>query len=398
MGPDPFFERRPVEREPAFSLTYPRLTLVVLLLLGLWVGWVGLSLFDPVLGPLHNPDAELRPVVARGDLAADELNTIELFEATSPSVVNLATQRAITRRGLFSNRTTLIPEGSGSGFVWDRDGHIVTNYHVLLGADAARVTFGSGESFPARLVGGVPDRDLAVLKIDAPSALLKPLALGTSQGLRVGQKTFAIGYPFGLEQTLTAGVISGLNRTIDSITEHPLTGVIQTDAAINPGNSGGPLLDSAGLLIGMNTAIATQSGASAGVGFALPIDVINGTVTALIRQEEVVLERPEGAPRMGIVAQVLLARERGIEGVVVGEVTRGMGAEAAGLQGVRVDPFGNLQLGDVIVAIDEKKVRHLEDLKAILAEYEVGDVARITLDRGPPEARFRAVVDVVLSR
>jgi len=298
------------------------------------------------------------------------------------------------RRGFLSRRTSLIPEGTGTGFVWDELGHIVTNYHVLLNADAAVVTFGNGASYQARYVGGVPERDLAVLVVDAPASLLRPIAVGTSEGLRVGQKAFAIGYPFGLDQTLTVGVISGLDRTIRSVVESPLSGVIQTDAAINPGNSGGPLLDSAGLLIGVNTSIATRSGSSSGVGFAIPVDLVNETVTAILRNEPV--DRGGGRPLLGIMTDDRLAEELGLQGVVVASVLEDGGAAAAGLEGLSVDEQGRTVLGDVILALDGTPVRDFEGLLELLDEYEVGDTVVLTLERGPPGRRTRQDVRVVL--
>ena len=360
--------------------------------------WAGVRLWTDGRGSLFDPNAELRPVTPRGDLAADEASTIALFEAASPSVVNIATERATVRRGVFATRRTYVPEGTGSGIVWDGEGHIVTNYHVLLGANRASVTFGNGREFPAALVGGVPDRDLAVLKIEAPASLLQPLAVGSAADLRVGQKAFAIGYPFGLDQTLTVGVISGLGRTIDSLTDRPLNGVIQTDAAINPGNSGGPLLDSAGRLIGVNTAIASRSGSSSGVGFALPVEMVNATVTALIRNEPVDMTRDEGPPRLGISAVRSEQLPDGFRGVVISEVLDGTGAAAAGLVGLQRDPRGGFDLGDVILALDGETLRDLEDLLATLAEHEVGDRVRLTLERGPTGRRFREDVEVELGR
>jgi S1-C subfamily serine protease len=218
-----------------------------------------------------------RPVAQRGELFEDEKRTIDIFKRSSPSAVH------ITTIGRPSGRNPgRIPRGTGSGFVWDQEGHIVTNYHVIQGAAAAQVTLADGSDWKARLVGEVPDKDLAVLAIDAPPERLHPIPIGTSHDLLVGQKVFAIGNPFGLDQTLTTGTISALGREIESPSGQAISDVIQTDAAINPGNSGGLLLDSAGRLIGVNTAIQSPSGAFAGVGFAIPVDEVNRVVPQLI--------------------------------------------------------------------------------------------------------------------
>src|SRR5690606_24114039 len=226
------------------------------------------------------PPAEPRLVAARGDLASEEKTTIELFQRTSPSVVHVTNLKV--RRSGWSMNVMEIPQGTGSGFLWDTSGHVVTNYHVVRGSDLAEVTLSDGTRWRAALVGVEPDKDLAVLRIDAPAEKLRGIAIGVSKDLQVGQKVFAIGNPFGLDQTLTTGIISGLDREIKSISGRPIQGVIQTDAAINPGNSGGPLLDSAGRVIGVNTAIYSPSGAYAGVGFAVPIDTVNRIVPQLI--------------------------------------------------------------------------------------------------------------------
>lgn len=220
-----------------------------------------------------------REVMLRGDLFEDEKRTIDLFKRSSPSAVH------ITTVGRPSSRNPRqIPHGTGSGFIWDREGRVVTNYHVIRGAASAQVTLSDGSDWQARLVGGFPDKDLAVLVIDAPRDRLRPIPIGTSHDLQVGQKVFAIGNPFGLDRTLTTGIISALGREIESVTDQTIRDVIQTDAAINPGNSGGPLLDSAGRLIGVNTAIQSPSGASAGIGFAIPVDEVNRVVPQLIQQ------------------------------------------------------------------------------------------------------------------
>jgi S1-C subfamily serine protease len=222
-----------------------------------------------------------RPVTAREGLFEDEKRTIGIFRQASPSAVHITT--LAVRRDRLTRNLSRIPQGTGSGFIWDREGRVVTNYHVIQGADAADVTLADQSVWKARLVGGFPDKDLAVLVIDTPKERLRPVPLGTSHDLEVGQSVFAIGNPFGLDQTLTTGIISALGREIESANGQTIGDVIQTDAAINPGNSGGPLLDSAGRLIGVNTAIQSPSGASAGIGFAIPVDEVNRVVPQLIR-------------------------------------------------------------------------------------------------------------------
>ena len=372
------YERHPGP-EPAFSGLFSRTFLVVLLLsLGLGLAFKVLFLDRS----FFVPDAEPRTVTPRGDLAADERSTIALFESASPSVVHIETTRLASgpRR-----RVVEVEDGSGSGFVWDRDGHIVTNYHVIRGADRALVTLEDGESEYADLIGVAPDFDLAVLRIDASPGHLPPLPVGSSHDLKVGQKVFAIGNPFGLELTLTTGIISGLDRSILSMRGEPIHGVIQTDAAINPGNSGGPLLDSAGRLIGVNTAIKSPSGVNAGVGFAVPVDTVNVIVPQLLRDGS--------AARVGLGIQLgpdAWARDSGLEGVVVQAVVAGSGAERAGIEGA--DLRGDsVRLGDVIVGIDDRPVRQREDLFAALVGYEEGDVVRVRLVRGGDPNRVESV-------
>ncbi|MBI3299457.1 MAG: trypsin-like peptidase domain-containing protein [Elusimicrobia bacterium] len=320
------------------------------------------------------PASAVRAVAPRGPLAADEQATIELFRGANDSVVY------ITNIGLardrFSLDVTEYPQGTGSGFVWDEEGRIVTNFHVIQGAQAAEVTLADHTTWKARLIGAAPDKDLAVLQIDAPKAKLKALPLGLSKDLQVGQKVFAIGNPFGLDQTLTTGVISALGREIQSVTQRPITGVIQTDAAINPGNSGGPLLDSAGRLIGVNTAIFSPSGAAAGIGFAVPVDVVAAIIPQLIGHGRVI------QPGLGIgLAQDSLARRAGAEGALVLNVARGGAAERAGLRPTRRDAYGRIDLGDVIVAFDGKPVRETADLYKALDGKAVGQTVTVTVLR-----------------
>jgi S1-C subfamily serine protease len=315
------------------------------------------------------------PAAPQPDLAEEERATISLFERASPSAVFITS--LATRQDFFSLNTMEIPRGTGSGFIWDRQGHVVTNYHVIAGADAAKVTLADQSSWDAKLVGVAPEKDLAVLKIDAPGARLTPLPVGRSGSLRVGQSVFAIGNPFGLDQTLTTGVVSALGREIQSLAGNPIRDVIQTDAAINPGNSGGPLLDSAGRLVGVNTAIYSPSGAYAGIGFAIPADAVSAVVRDLIAFGRV------RRPTLGIqLAPESIAQRLGLEGVVIFEVEEGTGAARAGLRGLRRDAFGRWELGDVILSVDGEPVASGGDLLVALEDKRAGQTVRVGLLRG----------------
>jgi S1-C subfamily serine protease len=352
-------------------LSLSALLLVLLLVVAGSLGWW----YFHRGGPLLEPGAQSRAVTARGDLAADEKSTIELFKEASPSVVYITTLSM--RRDAFSLNVQEIPEGTGSGFIWDEDGHVVTNHHVIQNAEVAKVTLADHSTWNARLVGDSPDYDLAVLKIDAPKKQLRPIPIGTSHDLQVGQKAFAIGDPFGLDQTLTTGVVSALGREIRTHGGRPLTGMIQTDAAINPGNSGGPLLDSAGRLIGVNTAIYSPSGAYAGIGFAIPVDTVNQVVPELLRHGKLV------RPAMGVrLADPQLARQLGVDsGVLVFDVIPNGPASKAGLRSTRRDTSGQIHLGDIIVAVDGKPVAKPADLYQLLEHAQFGQKVKLTIVR-----------------
>ena len=325
---------------------------------------------------LLNPTAEPRAVVARGNLTEDEKANIEVFKEASPSVVYITTSDVA--RDFFSLNPVEIRRGSGSGFIYDREGHIVTNMHVLLDSRKWTVTLADRSPWEAELVGVAEDKDLAVLKIDAPADRLKPIAVGTSSDLQVGQKVYAIGNPFGLDQTLTTGIVSALGREIRSLSDRWIKDVIQTDAAINPGNSGGPLLDSAGRLIGVNTQIASPSGASAGVGFAIPVDIVNRVVPEIIRYGRVI------RPILGVEIVVdHLTRRLGLEGVLLLEVPKTSAAGKAGLRGTIVARDGTIrQLGDLILKIDDHPTPNQNALLDALEKYKVGDEVRVTFRRG----------------
>jgi S1-C subfamily serine protease len=320
-------------------------------------------------------DAKPRAVSPRGPLGADEQANIDLFKRVSPSVVNITTLE--TQRDMFSMNVMQVPRGTGTGFVWDAQGHIVTNFHVIQGGSGARVTLADQTSFNAKLVGAFPDRDLAVLKIDAPQGKLPPIAVGSSRDLLVGQRVYAIGNPFGLDQTLTLGVVSALNREIESFNGRTIRGVVQTDAAINPGNSGGPLLDSAGRLIGVNTQIASPSGASAGIGFAIPVDEVNRIVPRLIRDGRFV------RPALGVTAGAPeLARALKLpKGVPLVQLLPNGPAAKAGLQVFRRDRGGDIVQGDVITAINDEAVSDLDDMLSQLERRAPGDSVMLTLWR-----------------
>ncbi|MFP6873734.1 MAG: trypsin-like peptidase domain-containing protein [Verrucomicrobiales bacterium] len=319
-----------------------------------------------------------RAITPREDLRNDEQATIKLFEETSPSVIYINVTTINLQRDYFSPNVYKIPAaGTGSGFIWDKAGHIVTNYHVIQKATQATVTLWDNSTWDASLVGIAPDKDLAVLKIEAPPDRLTPIKVGESNNLRVGQKALVIGNPFGFDQTLTTGIISALGREIKSVTKHPIVGVIQTDAAINPGNSGGPLLDSAGRLIGINTAILSTTGNDAGIGFAVPVDTVNRIVPQLIEHGKVI------KPGMGInFANDLLVRNNlKTTGILVLNVLPGSGAEKAGIEPTKRTANGHIVLGDLIKEIDGLEVETSTDLFRILDTKSVGDTISVTVER-----------------
>jgi S1-C subfamily serine protease len=328
----------------------------------------------PVPAPEPMPPSEPRAITARGDLAADEAANIELFRSVAPSVVHITNLKE--RRDRMSLNLSEIPQGSGSGFLWDEQGHVVTNFHVIDNADRVAVTLYDNTVWPGTIVGAARDKDLAVVKITAPLEKLRPISVGSSQDLQVGQKVFAIGNPFGLDHTLTTGIISGLNREIRSVSQRTIYDVIQTDAAINQGNSGGPLLDSAGRLIGVNTAIYSPSGAFAGIGFAVPVHTVNRIVPQLIANGRVI------KPGLGISPlRSEIAARYSIQGVAIMRVHESTPAAQAGLRGMTADRYGRSTLGDIIVGIDGKTIVDVEDLYRILDLKNVGDNVTVTVER-----------------
>jgi len=314
--------------------------------------------------------------------ANNEQLTIDLFERTAPSVIYINT--TALQRDFWTRNVTEIPGGTGSGFIWDREGHIVTNYHVIKGASKAQVILADNTSYSASLVGVAPEKDLAVLKIDAPKELLIPISPGKSYNLKVGQAVYAIGNPFGLDQTLTTGVISALGREIESQAQIPIRDVIQTDAAINPGNSGGPLLDSSGNLIGVNTAIYSPSGAYAGIGFSIPVDVVNWVIPDLVKYGEV------KRPRIGIeMVSTQYVQRLGLKGAMVLNVVPGSPAEQAGMLPTKQD-----QRGDLIVGLNGEKINENLDLVLGLEKYKAGDQITLQIVRGGKEKEVTLVLDV----
>lgn len=368
MGPDPATER--LQRNLLYTWILLGIISVVFVIPTVRWWWN----FGVESGP--------REITPRGELADFEKTTVELFKQVSPSVVFVNVSSRV--RSPYSMRTMDVPAGAGSGFVWDEAGHIVTNYHVVQNASKATVVMFDQSSHEASLVGYSKSHDLAVLKIRVPAGIVRPVAVGESRNLNVGQSVFAIGNPFGLSHTFTTGILSAKGRTITGPDGREIEDVIQIDAAINPGNSGGPLLDSAGRLIGVNTAIYSPSGASAGVGFAVPVDTVNRVVPQIIAKGSY---RP---PRLGIVvdqpsSDAVMSR-LGIEGVLIIGVQPESGAAAAGLRGSSFS--GNrLLLGDIIQEVDGRRVTSMEDLLKALDSYQVGDTVELTLYRDGEQSR-----------
>jgi S1-C subfamily serine protease len=338
----------------------------------------------------YRAEAGLRPVVPRGPLTAEEKANIALFESSKASVVYISTSERVLN--FWTRNVMTVPRGTGSGFFWDDKGHIVTNLHVVSGAASANVRLADGRDYPAELVGLSEAHDIAVLKIKIPSNPPAAIPVGTSRDLLVGQKVFAIGNPFGLDWTLTTGIVSALDRSLTGDDGVVIQHLVQTDAAINPGNSGGPLLDSAGRLIGINTAIYSPSGASAGVGFAVPVDTVNRVVAQLIDTGHY------APPSLGIetdetLSQVI-ARRLGVTGAAVARVPRGSAGAKAGLQGVRQGPRGRVVPGDVITAINGKSIDSVARLVAELDDYKPGSTVKVSIWRDGKKLDVQATLQV----
>lgn len=302
----------------------------------------------------------------------DETNNIEVFKQASASVVNITNSRLV--RSPYSLNPQSVPQGSGTGFVWSEEGYIVTNFHVVQQANRVTVTLQDGSTFDARAVGLDPDKDIAVLKIDAEDVDLVPVDLGDSGLLEVGRKVIAIGNPFGLDTTMTVGIVSALGREIDSVSRRKIRDVIQTDAAINPGNSGGPLLNSLGQLVGVNTAIYSPSGASSGIGFAIPVNTVKRVVPELIAYGRV------QTPILGITPipqPDYYRRLWGIEGVIVMGTVPNTDPDRQGMRGLSRSQRGRIQLGDVIVEIDGEAVTNESDYADVMEQHRPGDTVEV---------------------
>jgi len=323
-----------------------------------------------LFGQSGNSQAE----TAADHLTDDEVNNITVFRDVSPSVVFVTNTQL--RRRAFSLNVMEIPTGSGTGFIWDDTGLVVTNFHVVYQANKITITLQSGKSYDAEVVGTSPEKDIALLRIDAPADELRPIRLGDSETLSVGRKVLAIGNPFALDTTLTVGVVSALGREIKSMSNRTIKDVIQTDAAINPGNSGGPLLNSRGELVGVNTAIYSPSGASAGIGFAIPVNTVKVIIPQLLHYGR--LYRPV----LGIETMSdYWAKRLNVKGVVVFNVREGMPAARAGMVGVREDGRGNIHLGDVIIAINDDPVVNEDTMLDLLESHQPGDSVKVTTMR-----------------
>ncbi|PID34324.1 MAG: 2-alkenal reductase [Thiotrichales bacterium] len=328
--------------------------------------------------------AQSRPVVAASSLSDDELRTIQVFELNSPSVVYISTTQRVVN--MWTRNVSERPSGTGTGFVWDDSGHIVTNFHVVSGHRTAKVRLSDQRMFDAAVIGASPEHDLAVLKLLDGRDIPPPVKIGSSHDLRVGQKVLAIGNPFGLDHTLTTGVVSALDRSIDGA-NNTMDSLIQTDAAINPGNSGGPLLDSSGRLIGVNVAIYSPSGASAGIGFALPVDTVNRVIPKLVQHGRYI--RPILGIRMNDDVSRQVSERLDTKGVLVLQVERGSPASRAGIRGTRLAANDDLLLGDLILSIDGKAIEKSSDLTEIMDNHRLNDVVTVRLLRNGSE-----IVDV----
>ncbi len=312
----------------------------------------------------------------------DEANSTEIYRGASPAVVHVT--NVALQRNFFSRNVMEVPQGAGSGFVWDRNGLIVTNFHVIARANRIMVELQDGSDWEATVIGVAPEKDLAVLRIEAPAEQLFPLPVGDSTELEIGRKVLAIGNPFGLDTTLTTGVVSALGREIRAPNNRVIRNVIQTDAAINPGNSGGPLLNSLGQLIGVNTAIYSPSGASAGIGFAIPVNTVREVVPQLISFGR--LYRPV----IGIeLASDRWARRYRIEGVPVVRTFPGLPADQAGIRGAWRNNRGEWMLGDVIVGLDGKPIKSSDDYLSFMEKRKPGEEVVVTTRRDGREMDFR---------
>jgi S1-C subfamily serine protease len=382
MSSDPY---QPLETAHEHHHRPSAAPLILAVLVGFLLGGLLLWWLAPHLGGLHgpalNPNAAERQPAPASPPDAEEMEAINVFKGARDSVVTVNTYVLVRR--LSSRNVERQATGTGSGFFWDDDGRIVTNFHVVREAVAnqgvgVRVVAGDRSTWDARIVGVAPDYDLAVIQAGAPKDKIKKIKVGTSAGLQVGQKAFAIGNPFALSLTMTAGIVSAVDREIESQTDRPITGAIQTDAPINPGNSGGPLLDKDGRLIGVNTSIATPSGGNVGIGFAIPVDTVNRIVTEIIKNGKVL--QPDAG--VTLVDQRRLRRAGFPNGVMILRVDPGGPADKAGLHGISTDPqTGDVTPGDLILSIDGQAVNANTDFARLVAQHKVGDTVKLTIER-----------------
>lgn len=368
-----------------------KLNLIKFLRLVLWliVAMYLLNLLLPVFEKYFiQQNAQPRVVSARGELADTEKSTIGIFSQASPSVVYISTSKTV--RSFWSRDVRKVPRGTGSGFIWDEFGHIVTNYHVIEGASEANIRLNDGRTYPAHLVGVSPNHDLAVLKIDVKFDLPPAVPVGTSDDLQVGQSVFAIGNPFGLDYTLTSGIVSALNRSLSADSDLIINNLIQTDAAINPGNSGGPLLDSAGRLIGINTAIYSPSGAYAGIGFAVPVDTVNRVIPQLIATGR--YTRPSLGISIDDDINRQISSQLGIQGVAILEIAPNSPAFKANMQSAQVTRFG-ITLGDVIQSVNGKAVTSVKSLLSELDNFDIGETVSIGILRNDKKIDIKVALE-----
>ncbi len=362
-----------------------RQILIIALISGFFAA-AGVAVLDRVSSRLQLSSAAFSEKTPAGvtdpATGTDENNNIEIYRAVAPGVVNISsTSYARDFFGVVEPR-----EGTGSGSILDQEGNILTNFHVVEGAQKLSVSLGGQKTYAAKLVGGDPDTDLAVIRlVEKPREPLTTVGLGDSDKLAVGQKVLAIGNPFGLDRTLTTGIISGLQRPIRARNNRLIEGAIQTDASINPGNSGGPLLDSHGRMIGINSQILSPSGVSAGVGFAIPVNIAKRIVPQLVSYGTV------RRPRLGITTRDVAVLKNQVEmpvpdGALIWEVAPGGAAANSGLQGLTQTENGDVELGDIIVGIDGDKVGNADDLSRILDKHQLGDTVKVEVVRNGKRA------------
>jgi S1-C subfamily serine protease len=335
-----------------------------------------ISLFSALINISSAKAIDSKKQASFNNLLDSEKRTIDIYHNTVPSVVNVSNIRSADS---FFYGKVEVPQGAGTGFVWDKKGHIVTNFHVVQGGDSFVITFhNSKKQYKAKVVGVAPTKDIAVLKLLNPPKNLKPVKTGSSKDLLVGQMAIAIGNPFGLDHSISKGIISALGRKIDGIGGFKIHGMIQTDAAINQGNSGGPLINSSGEIIGMNTMIYSTSGSSAGLGFAVPSDIINRIAPQLITHGKVI--RP--GLGIGVLEQNIKDRFFKREGAAISFVDPDGAAAKAGLRGMMKDNYGQIFAGDIISTIEGVKINTKDDIFHELEKYKIGDIIKIQYFRG----------------